>query len=80
MTIRTEFNEGDKAFTIDTDTLKVTSFDVKRITTYTVEGKTIVTLYDGDSYTAKGYDEKKCFRSEVELLTHITTKDVAEAV
>lgn len=75
MTIKTKFNEGDKVFTIDTNTLKVKDFEVKRISTYTSQGKTSVTLYDGDTYTATGHDETKCFSTEAELMTFITTND-----
>lgn len=80
MTIKTKFNEGDKVFTIDTNTLKVKSFEVKRITTYTTCGKTSVTLYDSASYTASGYDEDKCFATEAELMTFITTPDEPKAL
>ena len=76
MTIKTNFNEGDKVFTIDTKTLKVKTFEVGRITTYTSNGKTCVTLYDkADScYSSNGYDEDKCFSTEADLITFITTR------
>ena len=45
MTITTRFNEGDKAFTLNTATLKVKEFEVERVSTYTTNGKTSVTLY-----------------------------------
>lgn len=80
MNIKTKFNEDDKVFTIDTNTLKVKSFTVKRIGTHTSKGKTNVTLYDGDSYNAVGYDESKCFPTESELVTFITTKDDAKTL
>lgn len=73
MTIKTKFNEGDKVFTIDTRTMKVKEFEVSRISTWTGGGKTNVTLYDGVPYTANGYDENKCFSTEAELMTFITT-------
>lgn len=80
MTIKTKFNEGDKVFTVDTNTLKVKDFNVAKITTYTVNGATSVTLYDGEDYRASGYDESKCFATEAELMTFITTKDDAKAL
>lgn len=80
MTIKTKFNEGDKVFTIDTNALKVKELEVKRITTYTVDGKTSITLYEGDSYTSNGYNENKCFATEAELMAFITTKDDAKAL
>ena len=80
MTIKTKFNEGDKVFTIDTSSLKVKEFEVGRISTFTSNGKTRVTLYDGDSYTANGYDEDKCFATEAELMTFITTKNNEETL
>ena len=75
MIIKTKFNIGDKVFSINTNTMKVKKFDVKRITSYTVGDKTSVTLYDSDSYTADGYDESKCFATEKELMDFITTPD-----
>lgn len=81
MTIKTTFNEGDKVFTIDTNTLKVKEFEVGRICTYTASGKTTVTLYPkGDTYSSNGYNEDKCFSSEAELITFVTTKDDAKAL
>ena len=80
MTIKTKFNEGDRVFTIDTNTMKIKEFQISRITTWTSSGKTNVTLYDGDSYNSNGYDENKCFSTESELLTYITTKDDAKAL
>lgn len=76
MTIKTKYNEGDNVFTIDTNTLKVKEFEIGRITSYTSGGKTSVTCYPkGDSYTTSGYDENKCFPSETELITFVTTKE-----
>ena len=80
MKIETKFNEGDSVFTIDTSTLKVKNFKVDHIGTYTSKGKTTVTLYDGESYNAKGYDENKCFGTEAELIAYVTTNDDAKAV
>lgn len=80
MTIKTNFDEGDKVFTIDTNTLKIKDFVVKRVLTITSAGKTSVTLYDGDSYPANGYNESKCFATEAELMTFITTKDDAKTL
>ena len=80
MNIKTKFNEGDKVFTIDANTMKVKDFVVSRITTWTSGGKTNVTLYDDESYTASGYDENKCFATEAELMTFITTKDNAKTL
>ena len=72
MTINTKFNEGDMVFTIDTSSLKVKSFEVGRIFTSTNEGKTSETIYPkGCTYTDIGYDERKCFTTETELLQHI---------
>jgi hypothetical protein len=75
MNIITKYNEGDAVYTIDTNSLKVKGFVVKRITTYTTKGETSVTLYDSESYTGNGYPENKCFASEKELLEFITTID-----
>lgn len=80
MTIKTKFNEGDKVFTIDTGSLKVKNFTVEKIITYTTKGYTSVTLYDGDTFNANGYNENKCFSTEAELMTFITTKDNVEAL
>ena len=81
MTIKTKFNEGDKVFTIDTNTLKVKEFEVGRISTYTAKGKTSVTLYPKeDTYTANGYNEDKCFPTQAELITFVTSKDNAKDV
>ena len=79
MTIKTKFNIGEKVFTIDTNTFKVKDFVVSRISTYTSDGKTNVTLYDGDSYTASGHDESKCFATEAELLNFVTSKEQTNA-
>ena len=73
MTIKTKFNEEDTVFTIDQTTFRLKGFKVKRISTSTVNGKTSVTLYDGESYSANGYDENKCFVTEKELMDFITT-------
>lgn len=76
MNIKTKFNEGDMVFTIDTKTLKAKGFEVGRISTLTVDGDTHVMLYEKDaSVYSDGYDEKKCFPSEAELITFVTTKD-----
>lgn len=80
MNIKTKFNIGDHVFTIDTSTLKVKDFKVKRISTYSFEGKTSVTLYENESYTASGYSEDKCFATETELMTYVTTKDNAKTL
>ena len=74
MTISTKFNEGDKVFTIDTNTIKVKEFEVGRISTWSSNGKTCVTLYPkGDTYSSNGYNEDKCFATEAELMNFITT-------
>lgn len=79
MTIKTKFNEGDKLFTIDAKTLKVKQFQVERIMAYVSNGKTSVSLYPkGD--ISNSYDEDKCFPTEAELITFITTKDDAKAL
>ena len=80
MNIKTNFNIGDKVFTIDTRTLKVKDFEVKRISTFTSDGKTTITLYDDYNYMADGYDENKCFSTEKELMTFITTKNDAKTL
>lgn len=81
MTITTRFNEGDKAFTLNTATLKVKEFEVERVSTYTTNGKTSVTLYaKNEPFGTNGYEEDKCFASEAELLNFITSKDDAETV
>ena len=80
MNIKTKFNIGDKVFTIDTNTLKVKNFEVKRISTFTADGTTSVTLHDGDSYLSNGFDEGKCFMTEAELMTFITTKNDAKTL
>lgn len=79
MKIETKFNVGDKVFTIDSSSLKVKEFEVDHICTWTNKGKkTNVTLYDGESYSANGYDENKCFSTEADLLTFVTTKEKKE--
>lgn len=75
MTIKTKFNIGDKVFTINTNTLKVYGFEVKRISAYTEGNGVIVTLYDDVSYTANNFNEDKCFATEPELMTFITRDD-----
>lgn len=80
MTIKTKFNEGDKVVTIDTNTMKIKEFEVGRISTWTSAGKTRVTLYDGDTYNSNGFEENKCFSTEAELITYITTKSDAETL
>ena len=80
MTITTKFNEGDKVFTIDTNTLKIKDFVVKRVLTSTSAGKTSITLYDSDSYPTNGYNESKCFATEAELMTFIGTPNEPEAL
>ena len=81
MTIKTKFNEGDKVFTIDTNTIKLKEFEIGRISTWTSNGKTNVTLYPkGDSYTSNGFNEDKCFATEAELMTFITTPDEPKAL
>ncbi len=80
MIIKTKFNEGDKVFTIDTNSLKVKDFTISRISTYTCKGKTNITVYDGEQYNANGYDESKCFPTEAELMTFITSKDDAKTL
>lgn len=72
----TKYNEGDRVYTIDTNSLKVKEFEVGKITTWTTSGKTSVCLHPkGASYADPCYDESKCFASEKELLAFITTKD-----
>lgn len=81
MTIKTKYNEGDKVFTIDTNTLKVKEFEVGRISTHTSNGKTSVTLYaKEDTYASNGYSEDKCFPTQAELITFVTSKGNAKAV
>ena len=81
MTINTKYNEGEKVFTIDTNTLKVKEFEVGRISTYTCNGKTSVTLYPkGDNYPSSGYSEDKCFNTQAELITFATTRDDAKTL
>lgn len=76
MTIKTKFNEGDKVYTIDTNTIKVKEFEVERISTWTSKEKTLITLYPkGDTYSSSGYDENKCFASQEELVNFVTTKE-----
>ena len=76
MTIKTKFNEGDKVFTIDTDTIKVKEFEIGRISTWTSNGKTCVTLIPkGYTFSSNGYNEDKCFSTEAELMTFITSTD-----
>ena len=80
MTIKTKFNEGDKVFTIDTNTLKVKEFEVGRISTYTCNGKTYVTLYPKGENTSTGYNEEKCFSTQAELVTFVTARDDAKTL
>lgn len=75
MTITTSFNIGDTAYTIDKSTLKLKSFTVARIIAHVTSESTTVTLYDGDTYNATGYDEQKCFTSSEALLSFITTPE-----
>lgn len=81
MTITTNYNVGDRVFTIDTNTLKVKEFEVGCVSTCTAKGKTSVSLYPkGDTYLTTGYNEDKCFPTEAELITFITTRDNAKAL
>ena len=80
MTIKTKFNIGDKVFTIDTCSLKIKEFVIDHISTLSEGNKTIVTLYDGESYLAQGYDESKCFPTEAELMTFISTNNDAKTL
>ena len=80
MTITTKFNVGDKVFTIDPNTIKIKDFVVKRVLTCTSAGNTSVTLYDGDSYPANGYNESTCFATEADLITFITSRDDAKTL
>lgn len=80
MIIKTKFNIGDKVFTIDTTYLKVREFEVNRINAFTVGDTVNVRLYDSESYNANGYDENKCFHTEAELMTFITTKEDAKTL
>ena len=76
MNITTKYNVGDKVFTLDTKTLKVKQIEIDRIITLSKEGgETSVSLYDKeDDYCNNSYDESKCFPTEAELITFITTK------
>lgn len=78
MTIKTRFNEGDTVFTVDTNTLKVKEFEIGRISTWTGNDKTSVTLYPKEEkifLSTTGFSEDKCFPTEAELITFITTRD-----
>lgn len=73
MKIETKFNVGDTVTTINTATMKLTTFEVGRITTWTDGESTSATLYPKDcSYSDRGYDEAKCFATEQDLLRHLT--------
>ena len=80
MTIKTKFDVGDKVFTIDSSTLKVKEFEVSRIATYTKNDETSVSLYPKGDFSTSGYDESKCFSTQAELITYVTTKDDAKKV
>lgn len=76
MNIETKFNVGDKAFTIDSKTLKIKEFEVSHISTYTSSKGTGITLFMKDETMSYGYgegvDECKCFHDKESLITHIT--------
>ena len=77
MTITTKFNVGDKAFTIDTKTMKVREFEVGSMSIYVHDGKPLVGYRaKDDGYSGDSYDECFCFATENELLGWITAKDV----
>lgn len=80
MNIQTRFNIGDNVCTIDVKTMKLRTFEVGSIMAYVnKEGKTDVSYCaGGDGYSGDIYNEDKCFASEAELLTYITTKADAQ--
>lgn len=74
MNITTKFEIGQKAFTIDVNTLKVKEFEVGTIGVYVNgKGEVSVTLYPKDG-AYDGTDESKCFTDRQSLIDHITEK------
>ena len=74
MNITTKFEIGQKAFTIDVNTLKVKEFEVGTIGVYmNGKGEVSVTLYSNDG-VYDGTDESKCFTDRESLIAHITEK------
>ena len=72
MNITTKFEIGDKAFTIDVNTLNVREFEVGTIAAYmNGNGEVRVTLYPKDN-VYDGADEDKCFKDRQSLIDHIT--------
>lgn len=74
MTVNTKFNIGDKVVTIDTNTLKLKEFVIKRMFVNLYKDKVYVSLYGDDTYTSTSYDEEKCFSTEEELMDFIKPK------
>lgn len=75
MNITTKFEIGQKAFTIDVNTLKVKEFEVGTIDVYVNgKGEVRVTLYPKDGSSFDGTDESKCFADRQSLIDHITEK------
>lgn len=74
MNITTKFEIGQKAFTIDENTLKVKEFEVGSIGVYVNgKGEVSVTLYPKDG-VFDCTDESKCFADRQSLIDHITEK------
>ena len=79
-TITTKFNVGDKAFTIDSKTMKIKEFEVSMICMYLSEdGKPDISYKaKGDGILGDSIDEDKCFPTKHELLTYIEQSDAQE--
>lgn len=74
MNIQTKFNNGDKVFTIDHETMKVKEFEIGTICVCAIGcGAPSVSYYE--KVGSESYGEARCFASESELLAYITTKD-----
>lgn len=71
MDIQTKFNLGDTAYTIDPSSMKLKSFEVKKIMVSTSENQVYTSLLDAEDYTAIHYDEDKCFATKEELLEYV---------
>ena len=73
MKVNTKFEIGDKAVTIDPNTLKEKEFVIDNMSVYINGGQIIVSLYERDNYTA--YREDRCFATEDELIAFVTSPD-----
>lgn len=73
-TITTKFNIGEKAYTIERKTMKITEFVVSRIWVYVAgeEKPSVSYIPEGSEYSSMTYDEDLCFATKEELMEYIS--------